>query len=46
MAFEVLPQTAHRVGVGLGLAHVERDLVFDILPVVDDGVVHVHGVPN
>ena len=46
MAFEVLPQTAHRVGVGLGLAHVERDLVFDILPVVDDGVVHVHGVPD
>ena len=46
VAFEVLAQTAQGVGVGLGLAHIERDLVLDILPVVDDGVVHVDGVPD
>ena len=46
VAFEILAQTAQGVGVGLGLAHIERDLVLDILPVIDDGVVHVDGVPN
>ena len=46
MAFEVLPQTAHCVGVGLGLAYIERNLVLDILPVIDDRVVHVHGIPD
>ena len=46
VAFEILAQTAHCVGVGLGLTYIERNLMFDILPVVDDGVVHVDGVPN
>ena len=46
VAFEILTQAAHCVGVGLGLAHIERDLVFDILPVIDDRVVHVDGVPD
>ena len=46
VAFEILAQAAHCVGVGLGLAHIERDLVLDILPVVDDRVVHVHGIPD
>ena len=46
VAFEILAQAAHCVGVGLGLAHIERDLVFDILPVIDDRVVHVDGVPD
>ena len=46
VAFEIFAQAAHRVGVGLGLAHIERDLVFDILPVIDDRVVHVDGVPD
>ena len=30
----------------LGLAHVEGDLVLKVLPIVDDGVVHVHRVPD
>lgn len=46
VAFQILAQTAQGVGVGLGLAHIERDLVFDILPVIDDRVVHVDGVPD
>ena len=46
VAFEILAQAAHCVGVGLGLTHIERNLMFDILPVIDDGVVHVDGVPN
>ena len=46
VAFEIFAQTAHCVGVGLGLTYIERNLMFDILPVVDDGVVHVNGVPN
>ena len=46
VAFEILAQAAHCVGVGLGLAYIERNLMFDILPVVDDRVVHVHGVPD
>ena len=46
VAFEILAQAAHCVGVGLGLAHIERNLVLDILPVIDDRVVHVDGVPN
>ena len=46
VAFEILAQAAHCVGVGLGLAHIERDLVLDILPVIDDRVVHVDGVPD
>ena len=46
MAFEVLPQTAHRVSVGLGLAYIKRNLMLDVLPVVDDRVVHVDGVPD
>ena len=32
--------------MGLGLAHIERDLVFDVFPVVDDRVVHMNRVPN
>ena len=32
--------------MGLGLAHIERDLVLDILPVVDDRIVHVDGIPD
>ena len=46
VAFQILPQAFHRVGVGLGLAHIKRNLMFDALPVVDDRVVHVDGVPN
>ena len=46
VALQVLTQTLHCVGVGLGLAHIERDLVLDILPVIDDRVVHVHGIPD
>ena len=46
VALEILAQTAHCVGVGLGLAHIERNLVLDILPVIDDRVVHVHGIPD
>ena len=46
MTFEIFAQTFHRVGVGLGLTYIERNLMFDILPVVDDGVVHVDGVPD
>ena len=46
VAFEILAQAAHCVGVGLGLAHIERNLVLDILPVIDDRVVHVHGIPD
>ena len=46
VAFEILAQAAHCVGVGLGLSYIERNLMFDILPVVDDRVVHVDGVPN
>ena len=46
VAFEILAQAAHCVGVGLGLAHIERNLVLDILPVIDDRVVHVDGVPD
>ena len=40
VAFEILAQAAHCVGMGLGLAHIERNLVLDILPVIDDRVVH------
>ena len=46
MAFKVLPQTAHCVGMGLGLAYIKRNLMLDVLPVVDDGVVHMNRVPN
>ena len=46
VAFEILAQAAHCVGVGLGLSHIERNLMFDILPVVDDRVVHVDGIPD
>ena len=46
MALQILTQAFHRVSVGLGLAYIERNLMFDILPVVDDRVVHVDGVPD
>ena len=46
MALQVLTQTLHCVGVGLGLAHIERDLMLNALPVIDDRVVHVHGIPD
>ena len=46
VAFEILAQAAHCVGVGLGLAYIERNLMFDILPVIDDGVVHMDGIPD
>ena len=46
MALQVLTQTLHCVGVGLGLAHIERDLMLHALPIVDDRVVHVDGVPD
>ena len=32
--------------MGLGLAHIERDLMLHALPIVDDRVVHVDGVPD
>ena len=39
-------QPLHGVFVGLGLAHVEGNLVFEVLPVVGHRVVHVDGVPD
>ena len=39
-------QALHRVFAGLGLAYIERDLMLDVLPVVDHGVVHMHRVPD
>ena len=46
MLRDELAQALHRVFAGLGLAHVERDLMLDILPVVDHGIVHVDRVPD
>ena len=46
VAFEILAQTAQGVGMGLGLAYIKRNLMLDVLPVVDDGVVHMNRVPN
>ena len=43
---DVLAQALHGELVGLGLAHVEGDLVLKVLPVVGHRVVHVHGVPD
>ena len=41
-----LPQPLHGEGPGLGLAHVEGDLVLEVLPAVGDGVIHMHRVPD
>ena len=39
-------QPLHRVGVGLGLAHIKGDLRLRIFPVVDHRVIHIHRVPH
>ena len=41
-----VPQPLHGEFAGLGLAHIEGDLVFKAGPAVGDGVVHVHRIPN
>ena len=46
MLLNELPQTFHRIFVGLGLTHIKGDLVLKIRPAVGGSVVHMHRVPD
>ena len=46
MLGDKLAQALHGKLVGLGLTHVKGDLVLKVLPVVGDGVIHVHRIPD
>ena len=46
MLLDEAAQTLHGKLMGLGLANIERNLMLDILPVVDNGVVHVNRIPD
>ena len=46
MLLDEAAQTLHGKLTGLGLANIERNLMLDILPIVDDGVIHVNRIPD
>ena len=46
MAFQKGAQALEAERMRLWLAHIEGDLVLKVLPPVDDGIVHVHRVPD
>ena len=46
MAFQKGTQALEAERMRLWLAHIEGDLVLKVLPPVDDGIVHVHRVPD
>ena len=46
MLLNKFAQALHRIFVGLGLAHVEGDLMLHVLPVIHHSVVHMYRVPH
>ena len=46
MLLNEFAQALHRIFVGLGLAHVEGDLMLHVLPVIHHSVVHMYRVPH
>ena len=46
MILDEFPQALHGIGMGLGLAHVESNLMLHILPVVHHRIVHMYRIPH
>ena len=46
MLLDELPQTFHRILVGLGLTDIKGDLMLKVRPSVGGGIVHVYRIPD